>query len=302
MFKNIVNGIVILDAIPEGELNTARRLKHDLLDLSYTLDKRLEIRYFRLEMFNDITKAISSILKEVKDGGLIPWLHLEGHGSVDESGFQLASGDNCSWENLKKAITPLNIATDLNTLLILATCYGGTFTNAISTTDRAPVSGLIGPIREVKSGEVEKGFIALYKTFFVKFSLKEALIALQNTAPECLYYRTTAERFFYEVWCSYKKTQCTKSELHNRAKRMRKEAKNLQAMEQLPSIGFLKRLLAKKEPELFDKYRDRYFMYDISNTTKERYPVTYKDAEIKCKALTYTSRSTRVGRAPDARH
>ena len=35
MTKNKFNGIVILDAIPEGELNTARHLKEDLLDFSY---------------------------------------------------------------------------------------------------------------------------------------------------------------------------------------------------------------------------------------------------------------------------
>jgi len=273
MSKNVVNGIVILDAIPEGELNTARRLKEDLLDLSYTLSKSLEVRYIRLDTFTDLQDGISKILDEAKENGLIPWLHLEGHGSPDETGFQLANGHNCSWEQLKEIVTPLNIYTDLNTLLILATCYGGTFAKAITATDHAPVSGLIGPKHEVKVGEVEKGFIALYKTFFETASLKEALVALQATAPEGLYYRTTAERFFYEVWCLYKKVQCTKEELHVRAKRMRNEAK-LQKVGKLPSIGHLKRLLKKQEPMLFDKYRDKYFLYDISNTTRERYPVT----------------------------
>lgn len=285
MSKNIVNGIVILDAIPKGELNTARRLKEDLIDLSYTLEISLEVSYVRLETYTDLQNGISNVLKEINKEGLVPWLHLEGHGSADETGFQLASGENCSWVQLKKLITPLNISTDLNIHLILATCYGGTFARTISTTDRAPVSGLIGPTHEVTAGEVEKGFIAFYKTFFETISLKDALIALQETASEGLYYRTTAERFFYEVWCLYKKTQCTKEELHNRAKKMRKEAKS-QRLGKIPSIGCLKRLIKKQEPTSFDKYRDTYFMYDISSSTKERYPVTYKEAEKKCKALT----------------
>ena len=165
MTKNKFNGIVILDAIPEGELNTARRLKEDLLDFSYTLDKSLEVRYVRIETFNELQVGISNLLQEIKTDGLIPWLHLEGHGSKDESGFQLAGGDNCSWSQLKELITPLNISTDLNILLVLATCYGGSFAGTIRTTDRAPVSGLIGPRYEVKTGEVEQGFIAFYKTF-----------------------------------------------------------------------------------------------------------------------------------------
>lgn len=76
MIKNIVNGIVILDAIPEGELNTARRLKEDLLDLSYTLDKKIEVRYFRIERHRDLSSAISTIMDEVEKEQLIPWLHL----------------------------------------------------------------------------------------------------------------------------------------------------------------------------------------------------------------------------------
>lgn len=161
MSKNIVNGIVILDSIPDGELNTAKHLRDDLLDLSYSLNKSLEVRYHRIETFKDLESGISKILNEIKTEALIPWLHIEGHGSEDETGFQLAGGENCSWVQLKKLITPLNICTDLNIHLILATCFGGTFAKAISTTDRAPVSGLIGPKYEVKVGEVEKGFIAL---------------------------------------------------------------------------------------------------------------------------------------------
>ena len=297
MSKNIVNGVVILDAIPVGDLNTAKRLKDDLLDLSYTLDTRLEIRYFRLEEAGDLDSAISTILNEVENEHLIPWLHLEGHGAADESGFLLAKGQACSWDRLGKIITPLNIKTDLNTHLILATCYGGTFAKTISTTDRAPVSGLIGPAQEVKTGEVEKGFVAFYKAFFTSASLRDALIALQKTASEARYYRTTAERFFYEVWCSYKKLQCTPAELHNRARRMRKEAK-LNGLNKLPSIGSLKRLIVNKDTELFEKYRDTYFLYDISKTTRERYPVTYKDAVNKCEELAKRPTRARKNRAP----
>ncbi len=253
MIKNIVNGIVILDAIPEGEMKTAKRLEEDLLDLSYTLDKTLEISYIRIETFKDLENGISGILNEIKTDGLIPWFHLEGHGLNDETGFQLAGGEICSWSQLKELITPLNICTDINIILILATCFGGSFAGVIRITDRAPVSGLIGPTHEIKAGQVENGFIALYKTFFKTSSLKEALIALQKTAPEGLYYITTAERFFYEVWYSYKKILCTKEEINKRVKKIRKEAKS-KNYNIIPRIGYLKRLFKKKEPELFEQY------------------------------------------------
>jgi hypothetical protein len=88
---------------------------------------------------------------------------------------------------------------------------------------------------------------------------------------------------FYEVWVSYKKNQCTPQEIENRARRMYREAK-APKLPKTPSIGQLKRLIQSREKELFEKYRDIYFMYDLDETNRTRFPVTYKEAE------TYVSR------------
>jgi hypothetical protein len=93
------------------------------------------VRYVRVSTLADLETGISSLVEEAQNSALKPWLHLEGHGSADESGFQFASGTHCSWNQLKELITPLNVATGLNLLLILATCFGGSFARAIRTTD-----------------------------------------------------------------------------------------------------------------------------------------------------------------------
>lgn len=180
------NGIVVLDAIPDGELNTARRLREDLLDISLYVANRLQVRYFYLNTLDDLKSSVANILDEISNIGLMPWLHLEGHGLSDETGFQLASGQICTWMQLKEIITPINISVGLNLFLILATCYGGSFARAIRTVDRAPVLGLIGPTHAIKAGKVEKDFPAFYKTFFESLSLKKALNVLNVTAPENL--------------------------------------------------------------------------------------------------------------------
>lgn len=282
--KNIMsdskfNGIVILDAVPEGELNTARRLKEDLIDIACYVADGLQVRYIRIDTINALEVGISDILEEIKVDGLKPWLHIDGHGLSDESGFQLAGGTHCSWSQLKDIITPLNIALGLNLLLILATCFGGSFASVIRTVDRAPVLGLIGPKREVKIGEVERAFPTFYRTFFESLSLKEAIEALNVVAPKNQYYATNATQFFYEVWASYKKNRCTEEEIKNRARRMYREAKS-QNLPRTPSIGQLKRLIRSQESTLFDKYRDTYFMYDIYDSNRNRFPVTHKEAEL----------------------
>ena len=163
-------------------------------------------------------------------------------------------------------------------MLILATCHGGSFSRAIRTSDRAPVLGLIGPTREITIGQVESGFPAFYRTFFETLSLKKAIEALNETAPPNLYYGTTAERFFYKVWASYKKNECSDEMIKKRAKRMYREVKS-KKLNKIPSIGHLKRKIHSMESSLFEKFRNTYFMYDIDDYNKTRFPVTYKKAE-----------------------
>ncbi|MFW2373466.1 MAG: hypothetical protein ACN4GM_10135 [Gammaproteobacteria bacterium] len=278
MSEGQFNCIVILDAIPEGELNTARRLRENLEDLAMTLLTRLEVRYIRITVINDLEKGIETIIDEIKSTALKPWLHLEGHGLTDESGFLTANGTTCTWESFKNSITPINVLAGFNVFLILATCFGGSFARTIVTSDRAPVLGLVGPIEEVKSGHIEDGFLAFYRAFFEASSLKAALDALNAASPGVQYYRTTAEQFFYDVWSNYKKHHCTEKEIGNRIKRIYRMIK-AQKPPRLPSIGQIKRNFRSQEQVLFEKYRNCYFMYDIEKANQERFPVTYEIAE-----------------------
>lgn len=272
------NGVAILDAIPNGELNTARRLRDDLNDIASYIVDGLEVRYFRVATLEDLKSGISALLREATDNGLKPWIHLEGHGLNDYSGFATADRSHCSWNFLKELITPLNLATDFNLILILATCFGGTFVRAIRTIDRAPVLGLIGPTKEITIGEVEVDFPAFYRTFFQTGSLKESIDALTSRAPSNLYYRTTAERFFYDVWASYKRNACSDEQIAQRARGLYRRAKSYN-LKRTPSVGQLKRRIRSEEKGLFEKYRDTYFMYDINPSNRTRFPVTYREAE-----------------------
>lgn len=272
------NAIVILDAVPDGEYNTARRLKEELLDICY-FEPGLNVRYIRLNTIDDLKNGLSSILFEIKCNKLKPWLHLDGHGINDESGFVFANGSQCNWSQLKECITPLNVELGLNLILILSTCYGGSFTRCIETTDRAPVLGLIGPTSKVSISEVEKVFPTFYRTFFETLSLTEALKSLDQyaQAPN-IYYRISAEQFFYDVWSNYKLNYCTEEAIEYRAKKLFKRAQN-DNISHATSIDQIKRKFREKEPIDFNIFRDTYFMYDLYEENKENFQVTYEKAE-----------------------
>lgn len=280
MSENQFNAAVILDAIPDGEMNTARRLKEDLEDLASFGNSGPIVLYLRIETMKSLEDGINDLLHKVRNIGLLPWLHLEGHGLSDESGFALADGTPCSWSELKEIITPLNMAMGLNLMMVFATCFGGSFARVIQTTERAPLWGLIGPTSTVAAGQVQDGFRQFYRSFFETLSASKAMQALNASAPEIVYFITTAEMFFYETWKSYKVNHCSNVMIKRRALAMYREAA-LRNLSKIISIGRIKRLLSSKDKEkaLFEKYRDTYFMYDLYPINRTRFPVTYRDAE-----------------------
>lgn len=292
MTNSYFNTIVILDAIPEGELNTARRLKEDLEDISYYVAHNLLVRYYRLNNISDLAFGINDIYNGIKAEGIKPWLHLEAHGISDESGFFFTDKTTpCSWSQLKQLITPINIELHLNLMLILATCFGGSFASAIEVTDRAPVLGLIGPAREVTAGEIQNAFLIFYKTFFTKLSLEQALYALDQKTPSGLYYRVTAEKFFYLVWSSYKRTFCTDEALEARAKKLYQQRNKLNLPQHVTTKQIISDLQVR-EPDFFNKFRNTYFMHDLFEENKERFPVTYEQAKSNALMANKTTNST----------
>lgn len=271
------NCIAILDAIPTGEFNTARRLREQLLDIRLTVPSnvRLDIRYFRIETVSDLEAAFESLNSEAIDTGLIPWLHLEGHGATDESGFLTAHGMPCSWRTLKGLVTPINVATRLNVVLLLATCFGGSFAREIRADDRAPVLGLIGPTHEVTAGACESDFQSLYKQFFLNNSIAEAVQALESNGRQ--YFVTTAKSFFLAVWRDYRLNHCSPQRLDVRARELKRRAK-AQGLSRM-SMGAFKRQLKRAAPESFAKARHHYFMCDLYPDHRLRFATTFSGAE-----------------------
>jgi hypothetical protein len=163
-------------------------------------------------------------------------------------------------------------------MLVMATCYGGSFATAINITDRAPVWGLIGPTRAVQAGQVEMSFQTFYKTYFNTLSASEALKAL-NESANATYFITTAEQFYYAVWKGYKINYCSEEMIADRATHMFEIASK--KIPNPPTVEQLKQMLSdtQKEKTLFEKYRDKFFIYDLYPSNRSRFPVTYEEAE-----------------------
>lgn len=272
MDTNRFNQILVVDSIPTGEYNTARRLFEDLEIYAVAYSPSPAVRYVRVESAAEFFQCILMSKKDAEERDIIPMLHIECHG--DEEGFQFADGSFADWGELKVPITELNVATGLNLMIAVAACTGGALAKVMRMGDRAPFWGLIGPTRTLSGGELEKAYAALYLTLLSTKSPANAVQAMDQAISPGLFWRTTAQGLFEKGWHTYKIEHCTVSALEMRGKRMMESIRE-SGVSPLPSMDELMRQFIGHEPALFERYRQTFFMCDLCPEHSNRFPIKY---------------------------
>lgn len=272
MDSNRFNQILVVDSIPTGEYNTARRLFEDLQTYAVAYPPSPAIRYVRVENAVEFVRCILTCRKAAEERDIIPMLHIECHG--DEDRLQFADGSVADWDELKLPITELNVATSLNLMVAVAACTGGALAKITHMGDRAPFWGLIGPTRTLTAGELEKAYAALYLTLLSTKAPAKAVQALDQATSPGLFWRTTSQALFEKAWGSYKREHCTAAALEVRANRMRERLRQ-SGVSPLPSTDELKTGLISREPIAFERYRQTFFMCDMFPEHSNRFPIEY---------------------------
>lgn len=272
MDSNRFNQILVVDSIPPGEYNTAKRLFEDLQAYALAYSPSPAVRYVRVESANEFVQCILACRKNAEEHDIIPMLHIECHGGED--GFQFADGSLANWDELKTPITELNVATSLNLMIAVAACTGGALIKLTHMGDRAPFWGLIGPTRTCTAGELEKAYAALYLTLLTTKAPAKAVEAMDQATSPGLFLRTTSQGLFKKVWDGYKREHCTSVALEARADRM-KDRLRQSGVSPLPSTDELKCRLISHEPIAFESYRQTFFMCDLFPEHSQRFPVEY---------------------------
>ena len=194
MDVNRFNQILVVDSIPTGEFNTAKRLFEDLKTYASAYSPSPAVHYVRVESGDELIQCISMCRMNADEQDIIPMLHIECHG--DEDGFQFADGSLADWDELKLPITELNVATRLNLLIAVAACTGGALGKVVRMSDRAPFWGLIGPTKTLTAATLERAYRALYLTLLSTKSPAKAVEAMDAATEPGLFWRTTSQGLF----------------------------------------------------------------------------------------------------------
>ncbi len=272
MDANRFNQILVVDSIPAGQYNTAKRLFEDIVSHAKACSPSPTVRYLRVACADELIQCILKCRKDADEQDIIPMLHIECHGNED--GFEFADGSFANWEMLKPALIELNIATCLNLLITVAACTGGALAKVISIDDRAPFWGLIAPTKTLTDRDLENAYRALYLTLLSTKSPTAAVQAMDAATIPGQFWRTTSQDLFEKIWANYKADYCNAEALVIRLKRI-KGLLEQTSEGSVSTMSELKDQLKSREPKIFEQFRNVFFMYDLFPGHTNRFPIEY---------------------------
>jgi hypothetical protein len=167
--------LVIIDSVPEGQLESGRMLLNRINEWGETKVKLL-CEYEKVNTVLDLKTKLERLAATIPTDG-IPILHLAMHG--DEDGLQLASGECIDWDDLSPFLLNLNIATKNNLLVTLATCYGLHTANVNAANfNRSAYWCVMGRQDTHSGGDFTNDYSKFYRTLLESSNFGDAIKAI----------------------------------------------------------------------------------------------------------------------------
>jgi hypothetical protein len=286
-----ISKIAVLQSLPADEMPTGKRLCEDVEIINLFHDRELKIQFLNVPTKRDFLVSLIQLEKEAT-AGIYPLLHIECHGSADQTGIILADDSFLAWTELKPYFTGINVATRCNLLIVLAACYGGYLGQIILPTERAPCWALIGPTDKVLPHELLSGFGSFYSIFLGTLDGDKSLESLTaKKLKSGRYSFTSAGGFFRIAYANYLANYCTSDELDKRAAKLSRKLRKMGTAVR-PGKGAIRRLMRRTEESSYEKYYKKFFMIDLYPENAARFPLTF--SEVKAARRILAGQSKRI--------
>lgn len=157
-----INKLIILDAVPEDEQQTALHLHEYLHDISV----RQGVSHIRINSSQDFIHTLKLLIDSFElEMGFRPIIHIEAHGSP--SVIEFPDKSYLQWSEVAKLLRVINFNMQNTLVVFIATCHAVHYLKINSTINYfAPACICISPKEIIKPFEVEEATFGFYKTFF----------------------------------------------------------------------------------------------------------------------------------------
>ena len=274
------NQIVIIDVIPEGELQTGRRIEELIYDLLRTSEATMKVRRVTCRTRVEVTDQLSTILIELQESGSVPIIHFEGHSSREF--LELSHKETLPWSEIFAFLRNINIACCNNLFVTSGACHSAWAIENVSILDVCPVYAFLSPREEISAGDILEGFSAFYSTLLCCDTLDEAYESLLKNTPSNTFSLFDSFGIFKRAAKYYLESQCM-----GKGRRLRQENLLSQARNQHEVLNkqFARKIIKKKlrdsqAPQL-NQFYQKFLVIDVCPENKTRFPFDPRAFELQ---------------------
>lgn len=217
------------------------------------------LEVFRCDGVAGFREIVARLVIEAERGLHHPLLHIECHGS-ETAGLEFADGSIVSWQELMSVLRPLNVATELGLIVVVAACWGGSAIDGVNLTQPAPCFALIGPSHGLWSNELFDALRVFYlDVTLVRTPTNHAIETLINAPLEVGGFLVVSMReWFMRVVVGYLNNQTSLKERKAQALRQYIKART-EGLHHL-DMTYWKRHYLRTMPKFLRDYHGRFFM------------------------------------------
>jgi hypothetical protein len=208
-----LSGVFIVDALPRGDYQTARRLHDDLLHLKNGSGEPFSC-YSRVDSAEDWFSVLRQVEKDCLNG-YRPILHIEAHGNEQQGVLLGASNTYLSWGDLGESFLRINEITKNNLGVVLAACHGLFHAYQVDILQPCPYAFLVAPDDQIGAGMVDEQMNHVYRALRQTGELHTAFEQLGSS-----FKKFHAEAFFCNAFADYLCESCFGRGLKDRKERL----------------------------------------------------------------------------------
>lgn len=241
------NTLYVIESLPDSEIQTGQILYSDIIKRS---SERTGLHHAKLFSLRDRSSFIECLntVRHYSRKGFHPFIHFEIHGDNQKRGLILKSGEIIYWNELADLTRHVNIITQNNLVISLATCYGAYFLTEINILKPAPFCGCVSTTGVLYIEEIIARFTVFFEALFEGTNFNIAVERLNNTGG--LQYKfkfVTAKEIFEDSFSKMKNEDLNPdhSKYRNWVNRLTKGLKNDPMLQSVPQKK-LKRMVIEQ--------------------------------------------------------
>lgn len=278
----LAHGFVIIDLVPDRDMQTARHIEENLLDEINAENSDLFCEKYKCETENDLIDVFNIIKKRLKEKGEISYIHIEGHASKES--VDLLDGSVMPWSTIFEHFREINILCKNNLFFSSGACQSAYAFKAATITKPSPIFGMLAPEQKVDAGGVLDGYIEFYKSLIRNKSLNDAFNAFAAATDGKQYALIFSQLLFKKAAYKYIKEHCMGKGRGKRLEDVLTQAVNSMDVQVKKARKLLKKELNKPQAIKLKKFHNTFMMIDKYPENSARFEFDAVNFERKIKS------------------